>query len=302
MISFDVLTGDNADEIAEKLCKKHPDLDADYVLDIADQLSSSDDSCEYALSAAAGCLLIRVFEDEYFFLYPEPVAESFDVLRAIDEIRMYSIREEICPVISEVPSENLGETAALFAHSDSIKEDESGESFTVRALSEIASAEQLPEIFGERISLTHLCPSDEKRYAELCRDEETNRFWGYNYREDAPDCADSYFLEISEAEFSRGVAASFAMRLGGELIGEAVLYAFDYLGGAECAVRLLPEYRGKRLAGECVELLCTAAKKLHIRRLYATVDDRNKPSIHLFSRRFSFLDSSDGNTRFLREM
>ncbi len=302
MISFDVLGADNARKIVRKLQGKSPDMDADYVLDIAEQLSASADGCEYALSVVSGCLLIRVFEDEYFFLYPEPIGEASDILEAVGELRLYSIREEIGLVISEVPKEDVEDLCGLFAKSEVSAEDASGELFTVRALSEISLLDELPQVYGEHLALTPLYPRDEKKYAALCRDTETNKYWGYNYCDDAPDCADSYFLESAETEFSRGVAASFAVRVGDELIGEAILYAFDYLGGAECAVRLLPEYRGRGLSGEAVELLCDLARGLHILRLYATVDGRNEPSIRLFSKCFALLENKGESIRFLREM
>ena len=92
------------------------------------------------------------------------------------------------------------------------------------------------------------------------------------------------------------------MRFADEFIGEALLYAFDLLGGAECAVRLLPKYRGLRLSEECVSLLCNAAKSIGLKRVYATVDNRNRASIHLFEKTFEFVESKDGITRFLLKM
>ncbi len=41
-----------------------------------------------------------------------------------------------------------------------------------------------------------------------------------------------------------GMAVNFAVRLNGKLIGEAVLYNFDYRGGAELGCRIDKAYAG----------------------------------------------------------
>jgi RimJ/RimL family protein N-acetyltransferase len=240
-----------------------------------------------------------VYDEEYFFLYPEPVADECDVASAIDALRLYAIREEIALVITEVPSDEASTVRDLFANSEVIEEDEF---CTVRAQSEIMLSNELPSARGVRLLLSPLCPADEKKYAELCRDESTNEYWGYNYSDDVSEPEDSYFIENALGEYSRGVAASFAVRFTDEFIGEALLYAFDLLGGAECAVRLLPKYRGLRLSEECVSLLCNIAKSIGLKRVYATVDNRNRASIHLFEKTFEFVESKDGITRFLLKM
>ena len=302
MISFDILSSDNYGEIARTIEEKCPNADLGYVLDIARQLAGSDDGCEYALSIASGCLLIRVFDDRYFFLYPEPVSEDFNISEALNEIRLYAVREEIGLTLCEVPRDDLKKTRELFAHTDYSEEDYDGELFTVEVLNELDLAESLPTLSGERVSITPLDLSDSEKYALLCRDAETNRFWGYNYADDAPDCEDSYFFENAMTELSRSVAVSFAIRHGDELIGEALLYAFDFLGGAECAIRLLPEYRGRGLSSECVALLCDAAKALSLRCVYATVSIENHASMHLFKKSFTVIENSGQITRFVREL
>ena len=224
------------------------------------------------------------------------------ITKAIDALRLYAVKEEIPLIISEVPPELVQETAAMFSNAVCDAEDEQGERFTVRVLSEIMTVEELPTLRGKRILLTALTSEDERVYARLCRDNDTNKYWGYDFAEDNSSPEDSYFLECVGDELTRGTAASFALKLEGEFVGEAVLYAFDLLGGAECAVRLLPEFRGKGLAVECVELICEAARFFKLSRLYATVDNRNEPSINLFSKSFLSFEEKDGKTRFLLEM
>lgn len=302
MISFKILARKALNEVILSIADNCPGADLDYVQDISEELLSANDGCEYALSTDSGCLLIRVFDDGYFFLCPEPIAEEFDVLKAIDALRLYSVKEEIGLTISEVPRELIEEISGLFANAETVEEDISGELFSLTAKSEVWDLTELPTVKGKSLSLTPLCSDDEKKYAALCRDEETNKYWGYNYREDMPSCTDSSFLENADSELKRGIAASFAIRMEGDFIGEAILYAFDLLGGAECALRLLPEYRGRGLSGECIELICKVAKSISLSRLYATVDERNDASVALFSRHFVFIENRDGKSRFLLEL
>ena len=302
MISFDILTSDNFRAVAGRISEKCPTGDADYILDVAEQLATNDDGCEYAVSLSSGCLLIRVFDERYFFLYPEPVCEDYNICEALNKMRLYAVREEIGLTLCEVPRDELQKTRELFAHTDYSEEDYDGELFTVEVLNELDLAESLPTLSGERVSITPLDLSDSEKYALLCRDTETNRFWGYNYADDEPECEDSYFFENAMTELSRSVAVSFAIRLGCEFIGEALLYAFDFLGGAECAIRLLPEYRGKGLSSECITLLCDAAKVLDLRRAYATVSIENHASMHLFQKSFTVIESNDQTARFIREL
>ena len=95
MISFEVLSAVNREAVIHNLSEKHPEYDRDYLSEIAEQLLSLDDGCEYAMSVVSGCLLIRVFDEEYCFLFPEPVCEEYDLRSAFDALRLYAIREEI---------------------------------------------------------------------------------------------------------------------------------------------------------------------------------------------------------------
>ena len=302
MISFSLLSSETCAEILQNVISKCENCDSEYVSNILDELSSEEDGCEYAITATEGCLLIRVYDGEYFFLYPEPISDSYDIFAAIDAMRLYAIREEIPLVICEVPYDDVENVSALFANAEISEEDEDGEIFTVRALSEIMLREAMPSVKGEKLELVPLSLSDERAYAELCRDSDTNKYWGYDFSEDNSDPEDSFFVESALCELSRGVALSYAVKLDGEFVGEAMLYAFDLLGGSECAVRLLPKYRGRGLSVECLELLQAAAKDIGLKRLCATVDNRNIPSIRLFERVFNKLEKDKEKTRFVREM
>ena len=58
---------------------------------------------------------------------------------------------------------------------------------------------------------------------------------------------------------------NFAVRLDGKLIGEAVLYHFDWRGGAELGCRIAPAYAGHGYGTEAF----AAAAKWALYKLYA---------------------------------
>ena len=86
------------------------------------------------------------------------------------------------------------------------------------------------------------------------------------------------------AEIERGVSLTFAVRLCGELCGEAVLYAFDGRGGAEFATRLLPEWQGLGLGTESVRAICAAAAEIGLIRLSTKVMKENIASIGMLKK------------------
>ncbi len=114
--------------------------------------------------------------------------------------------------------------------------------------------------------LTKLRDEDRDAYNALCLDDERNRWWGYDYREDlVGELTEEYFLSVAREDFRRRQAVNFAVRLDGKLIGEAVLYHFDWRGGAELGCRIAPAYAGHGYGTEAF----AAAAKWALYKLYA---------------------------------
>ena len=285
MISFIIIKEENKDEVLDRLLVKMPEADFEYATEIIDSLPL-DEECEYAISASNGCLLIRIFDKKYLFVYPVALSDDADESLAAYSIREYAVKEEIPLIYTEVPSEALASLIPLFRHVNVDAQDEEGESFVVKVMSEVSMLEVVPAIDYEEITLDEICESDDASYAELCKDKETNRFWGYDYSADEESPEDAYFRNMAQNEFDRGVAIAFAIRVEEKFVGEAALYAFDLLGGAECAVRILPEYRGRGIATKTVHALKTVAEGIGLLKLYATVDSRNEASKKLFDKCF----------------
>jgi RimJ/RimL family protein N-acetyltransferase len=278
-----------------------PDSDVEYMCGIIDSLLE-DDECEYALSHSHGCLLVRVFDDRYSFIYPIAVCEEADERIAAELIRKYAVREEIPLVYTDVPREGLSNLISLFRHVNVDCADDCGESFTVRAVSEASLFDEMPEVKLDGVILNSLTEADDYDYARLCKDKDTNVFWGYDYESDEKNPADSYFREMAENEFLRGVAMSFAVRVDGIFAGEADLYAFDLIGGCQCGVRILPEYRGRGIASATLRALKEIAKEMGLLNLSATVDERNEISKKLFNNHFDFCQSSQGILKYYTKL
>lgn len=296
MISFTLLTPESEREIVDRALAYIPEADANEILDIVS--SFADCSFEVAFCSSCGCLLMRIFDGEYLFPYPVALTDTADALAAAEEIRLYSIREEILPTFIDVPSEECEGLLLLFSSAVAEDYDQERDSYTVRVNSEAALIDEIPQKSLDSLTLNSLNESDTFDYARLSRDEETNRYWGYDYREDNPLADGEYFLSNALMEFSRGTAIPLAVRLREKFVGEAIIYAFDLVGGAECAIRLLPEYRGKKIGDGALSLLILIARDIGLKRLYATVKNENEASIHLFSRKMEIAEKDTEKTRF----
>ena len=111
---------------------------------------------------------------------------------------------------------------------------------------ELDLLEKIPEIKTERLTLSALGEADKAAYNALCMDDERNRWWGYDYRQDLQgELTEDYFLDVTRRDFAKRWAVNWAVRLDGKCIGEVVLYNVDWRGGCELGCRIAPEYAGQ---------------------------------------------------------
>lgn len=292
MISFTILDENSRGEIVKSIMDSMPDADFDYLSDIIDSLLG--DEGEIAVSFSHGCLLIRIFDGEYSFVYPVELTEESALGEACDEIRLYAMKEEIPLAFCDVPSDSLGELLLGYRHMSIDTSDPDCEAYTVRLHTEAALLDEIPTLDFGKITLDVLTEEDDSDYARLSKDGETNKFWGYDYTADVDDPTDDYFRHEAEAEFARGVAMSFAVRRQGRFVGEATLYAFDYRGGCELGIRILPEHRRGGLAGMIIDGFTECGAKLGLTSIRATVMAKNAPSVGLCTKHFdSFTDDGE---------
>ncbi len=302
MISFSILDAESLAPLAERFSLELSD--EEYISDILSSfLELSGEGIEVALTAASGCLLARVYEEKYSFVYPIEVSGEADVAAALILLSEYARHEMIPFYLSDVPREELSLVGEIFPHIEARAYGEDEDSFVVGVLNEcdLVAYDAHSAAFGS-VRLTDLLPEDKERYARLSRDEAVNRYWGYDYKMDAPDADEEYFLKTAERELYCGVALSLAVRPKegeGALIGEVVLFDFDYRGSAMLAIRLLPEYQGRGLGTEALRAALHLASGIGLKTLRARVKLENIASIKMTERVMRRLDDKDGEAVFI---
>ena len=143
----------------------------------------------------------------------------------------------------------------------------------------------IPTLTTERLTLSPLTEADIPAYNALVLDGDRNRWWGYD------DVAglggpveERSFFDVARRDFENRLAVNFAVRLDGQLIGEAVLYRFDYRGSAELGCRISREYAGH---GYGTEAFAAAAEwglyGVHLTRVVAKCYKENEPSRRMLS-------------------
>ena len=291
MLSFKILNEESFEDFVTEIGGMLSDTE--YVREILSSfLELRDEGPEIAITEACGCLLARIYDEQYLFVYPIEVSEDADVSGALIKISEYTRREMIPLILSDVPREEIDVVSRIFPHIDARAYSDDEDCFLVWVHSECDMLEAVPSITRGRVSLGEILPNadDALAYARLCRDEEVNRYWGYDYKEDAPYAETEYFVKIADVEFRRGVALTLAVRLGGEggsLIGEAVFFDFDYFGSAMLAIRLLPEYQGQGYGSEVLSASLDIAVTIGLKSLRARVKLANIPSIKMTEKRMT---------------
>ena len=250
-----------------------------------------------------GCLCLRLFDmGRYIFVYPFELSKGAEPLCALDEVRAYAVKEELTLRVVDVPREHIGDTVALFSHADVSAADHFHSAFIVRAISECETLEKVPTVIDGGLRLLPIAESDVAEYAALCRDEEVNKYWGYDYREEVKNPPDAYFYNEQQSELERGLAVTFAVRWRESFIGEAVIYHFDLKGGAEIGFRLHKKYHGRGLGTRTLKMLFRAAAEIGLSDVTASVLRENHASVKLLEKKMSLICESGTALTFHREL
>ncbi|MBQ7333622.1 MAG: GNAT family N-acetyltransferase [Clostridia bacterium] len=262
--------------------------------------NSLPEDCEAQYAISDFCLSVRLFDlGRYSFIYPIALSERADEMAALLSVNEYAMREEIERIFTDVPKECLQLFIESFRHLDIDAETASADSFRVKVKTECELLDEILDFHFDGISLTSLREDDTENYARLLRDEKTNKFWGYDFREDfSENVPDSFFIENAVLEFRRGLAITLAVRFDGKFIGEATLYAFDGMGSAEIAIRLLPKASGRGLGKSTFKAIAEYAKRIGLIRLSAYVDKRNSKSLKYCSSLMEKCDETPDRVKF----
>ena len=122
---------------------------------------------------------------------------------------------------------------------------ELGSKYSFSVGNELDVLGKVPTLRTEHLTLDAFTEEDKPTYNALCLDDERNRWWGYDYRDDLHgELTEDYFLDVVRQDFAARRAVNLAIRLDGVCIGEAVLYNCDWRGGMELGCRIAPEFAG----------------------------------------------------------
>ena len=143
------------------------------------------------------------------------------------------------------------------------------------------------EIVTERLTVGDILISDAEDYYRLYMDDELNKWWGYDYREDLDGETPSpeYFFRFQQNLKDIKEEYSLAVKEKGKMVGELVLHNFDFRGGVEMGYRFFKECHGKGFATEsAVALKKFVIENLKPNRLKTRCFKQNIPSKNLIGR------------------
>lgn len=242
---------------------------------------------------------MRIFDSEkYVFPVPIMLTDTADSEEACISLAEYAVREMIPLIISDVPRDELTFLCSIFPHVDAFTYEDDDDTFFIKVNNECDMLECVPSIELDGIILDELCDSDKDRYAELCRDRELNKYWGYDADCDNPDGNPDFYLDTVRRELNDGVAITLAVREGGELVGEATVYGFDYRGAASIAVRVLREYHSRGIGSRATRALIELSKEIGLSTLKAEILEQNESSVRMTSKYMSLEKRENGKVYF----
>ena len=244
-------------------------------------------------------LYARVYDGEkYVFPLPFMLSENADAEGACISLAAYSVREMVPLIITDVPREEIEFICSVFPHVDAYTYDDDDDCFFVKVNNECDMLDCVPSVDLDGITLDELRDEDKERYATLCRDRELNKYWGYDVDVDNPEGVSDFYLETAMRELNSGVALTLAVREGGELVGEATVYGFDYRGTASIAVRVMREYHQRGIGTRATRALIEIAKEMGLSRVTAEILEENVASVKMTSKCMNLEKRENGKVYF----
>ena len=279
------------------------DIDEEYLSDALEIIEGISETLSEDMSVAfahlSGVLYARIYDGEkYVFPLPFMLSEDADAEGACIDLAEYSVRELVPLIITDVPREELEFLCSVFPHVDAFTYEDDDDSFYVKVNNECDMLDSLPCIELDGIVLDPLTDSDKERYAEICRDRELNKYWGYDVDQDNPSGESGFYLETVKREFSDGIAITLAVREGGKLVGEATVYGFDYRGAACIAVRVHKDSHSRGIGSRATKALIELAKDIGLDTLRAEIMEENVNSIRMTSKFMPLKNKENGKAYF----
>ena len=138
----------------------------------------------------------------------------------------------------------------------------------------------------DRLTIEDIPESDKADYYRLYMDDELNKLWGYDYRDDCKGTpTPDYFYNFQLSLKQNKEEYSLAVKKDGKMVGELVLHNFDFFGGVEMGFRFFSDCQGKGYATESALALKEYVKTtLKAKFLKSRCFKQNIPSKNLIGR------------------
>lgn len=244
-------------------------------------------------------LYARIYDGKrYLFPLPFMLTDEADSEAALVSLAAYSVREMVPLIITDVPRDEIDFVHSVFPHIDACAYEDDEDTFFVQVNSECDMLPEVPTIELDGITLDEITDADKEKYAKLCRDRNLNKYWGYDVDSDNPEGDADFYLDVARREFDEGIAVTLAIREGGEFVGEATVYGFDYRGGASIAVRVLPECHSRGIGSRATKALIHLAKDMELTLLRAEILNENEASIKMTSKYMELEKATESKTYF----
>lgn len=244
-------------------------------------------------------LYVRIYDGErYVFPLPFMLSDETDAEGACLSLASYATRELIPFIITDVPRDELEFLCSVFPHVDAFTYEDDDDSFYVKINNECDMLDSVPSLRLDGILLDEILDSDKQRYAQLCRDRGLNKYWGYDADVDNPDGDPDLYLSVARREIEDGVALALAIREGGEFVGEATIYGFDYRGTAQIAVRVLPSCHGRGIGSRATRALIELCRNIGVTVVKAEILNENENSIKMTSKYMTVEKRTESKTLF----
>lgn len=110
---------------------------------------------------------------------------------------------------------------------------------------------------GEKIKLSKIQKEDAENYFKLYTQTANNKFWGYDYKKDfiKVDITTFYNLQKNDYKNKNNLCLKISKINDKTLIGEVIVYNFNYKGEVEVGVRLFKKYQGLGYGKEAISLI-----------------------------------------------
>ena len=141
-----------------------------------------------------------------------------------------------------------------------------------------------PTLKGQTVTLSPIKKADAKNYYKLNAAVKNNKMWGFDYKKFNKKPTEDYFYKTQKEDFKNKHNLCLAIREKGTtaLIGEVVLYNFDFNGFVEVGIRLFEKAQGKGYAKESISLISNFVKQKLNLKLKAKCYKQNEKSRKLF--------------------